>query len=57
MVKRALEILTDDPDRQIPFLTGIWSVSMASALGFCCNIAINFGTRRPLFSGFYLQYK
>jgi len=54
MVKRALEILTDDAEREIPILSAKWPVFGAAAAGFGLMCILNVGTRRPVFSG--IQY-
>lgn len=53
MVKRALEILTDDPNRIKPFLTDLYNPVMCAIVGFGIACSINWGTRRPLFSGLF----
>lgn len=54
MVQRALEILTDDPNRQVPFLSQVYNPLVGAALGFGAICFLNFGTRRPIFSGLFL---
>lgn len=53
MVKRALEILTDDPNRVKPFLTDIYNPLMGATAGFLAMCFVNWGTRRPVFSGLF----
>lgn len=53
MSKRALDILTDDPDRIKPFLTDIYNPVIGAAGGFLGMCFLNFMTRRPVFSGLF----
>ncbi|CAH2076160.1 unnamed protein product, partial [Iphiclides podalirius] len=40
-----------DEDRKKPFLNIYWPYIVGVGFGICTGVCINFGTRRPLFSG------
>lgn len=54
----ALKLLTDTEDRKKSFLNDIWSPLLCGTLGFGAACFVNFGTRRPIFSGkfFFLVF-
>lgn len=53
MVQRALEILTDDPNRVKPFWTDIYNPAMCGVFGFASMCFLNAFTRRPVLSGLF----
>lgn len=53
----ALDLLENKNDWKKPFLTDIWSPMLCGMLGFGAACFINFGTRRPIFSGMEISRK
>lgn len=53
MGTRALEILTDDPNRVKPFLTDVFPISCGMVFGVGVIVALNVATKRPVFSGLF----
>lgn len=53
----ALDLLENKNDWKKPFLTDIWSPMLCGMLGFGAACFINFGTRRPIFSGMEFSRK
>lgn len=53
MSLRAIDILTDDPNRKVPLLSRAWPVIGAAAFGFGAMVFLNASTRRPYFSGLF----
>lgn len=53
MVKKALETLTDDPDRIQSFLSQVWPLYGGAAFGFAAITFVNVALRRPAFSGLF----
>ncbi|KAG7306141.1 hypothetical protein JYU34_008733 [Plutella xylostella] len=48
----AIELLKrGDDDRIKPYLNQYWPYVLGSTLGFCTGMLINFGTKRPIYSG------
>jgi NADH-ubiquinone oxidoreductase subunit b14.5b (NDUFC2) len=53
MSHRALDILTDDPNREKTFLTVHYPLYGTAAFGFAAVCFVNWMTRRPVFSGLF----
>lgn len=47
------ELFDGEEERPKTFLHDLWAPGMAAAVGFGMACFLNFGTRRPVFSGSY----
>ena len=54
-MSQALQLLTND-GRQASFLSDIWAPLSCGIFGFGAMCFVNFGTRRPVFSGMIFLY-
>lgn len=51
MSKSALKLLEDSSERKKTFLNDIWTPMACGLVGFGAMCFVNYGTRRPIFSG------
>lgn len=51
MGESALKLLEDSSERKKSFLNDIWTPMACGLVGFGAMCFVNYGTRRPIFSG------